>query len=531
MSITWRLLDTGRRTCSKNLALAETIITAGCSDSIPGVLHFFQYTSPCVLVGLYQDTGNEVRIDYCREQEIEVGTRLTGGEAFYCDTSALGWEIAVKRDNQPLSNQVDYIEQKIGAAITLGLNKLGLALRCHSNRIVSDGRELGWIGMTAYRDVIFFQGCIYTNGFNPDIVLRALRYPSEKLQNKQVELFARKYTCLKELVERKFTIDELKQSLSAAVTEVFAVGLLPCTPIETQKMICNTAYAACSLNSGLYSHSRLEKINNNLKYTFKETCKIEISLTADDDFKQITAVSIRGDFFAIPFSVVRELETILLGPVDQLVVKRKIREFFNGSSIYIKGAKAEDFCHAVEAALDKISLINLGICSAAEVNELTVIGDVLAKRTGLDSVGIPLLLPYCAKETGCKFRYSEGCVRCGRCDIGQAFTLADNFGLEPITIQNFEMLEEQLARLKEAGYPFFIGTCCELFSVKHRSDFERIGLPGILINVDNSTCYELGKEQDAYTGKFENQTALKIKLLEKIIGKFIRSGNKEAIRI
>lgn len=136
---------------------------------------------------------------------------------------------------------------------------------------------------------------------------------------------------------------------------------------------------------------------------------------------------------------------------------------------------------------------------------------------------LPLLLPYCAKSPTCKFRYTEGCERCGRCDIGEAFQLAEEYGMEPVTIQNYEMLEQVLQSLKEQGYSTFIGTCCQTFIAKHRHDFERIGLPGVLIDIDNSTCYHQGKNREAHQGTFQSQTRLKLDLLRRVLNKVIVS--------
>jgi lipoate-protein ligase A len=128
-----------------------------------------------------------------------------------------------------------------------------------------------------------------------------------------------------------------------------------------------------------------------------------------------------------------------------------------------------------------------------------------------------LLLPYCAKLPECEYRYQEGCIQCGRCGIGDAFRLAEEHGFTPISIQSYEHLEETLERLKQDGHRAFVGSCCEPFYAKHRDDFERIGLPGILVDVDSSTCYDLGREQDAYAGRFDNQTNLKLDLIERVV--------------
>lgn len=131
------------------------------------------------------------------------------------------------------------------------------------------------------------------------------------------------------------------------------------------------------------------------------------------------------------------------------------------------------------------------------------------------------LLPYCAKSPTCKYRYVEGCERCGGCDIGEAYQLAEEYGMKPVTIQNYEMLENELLKLKGQGVSAFIGTCCQTFLNKHRQDFERIGLPGVLVDIDNSTCYHQGKEKEAHQGTFQNQTRLRLDLLRRVINTLI----------
>jgi lipoate-protein ligase A len=44
------------------------------------------------------------------------------------------------------------------------------------------------------------------------------------------------------------------------------------------------------------------------------------------------------------------------------------------------------------------------------------------------------------------------------------------------------------------------------------------GLPGLLIDIENKTCYELKKENEAYRGGFQEKTELKIDLLKKLLG-------------
>jgi lipoate-protein ligase A len=75
----------------------------------------------------------------------------------------------------------------------------------------------------------------------------------------------------------------------------------------------------------------------------------------------------------------------------------------------------------------------------------------------------------------------------------------------------------ELMQMRAAGEPAYIGCCCQPFFVKHMEDFRRSGVPGILLDIDNTTCYELDQAKRAYAGQFGNQTSLNIGLLHSVL--------------
>ncbi len=75
----------------------------------------------------------------------------------------------------------------------------------------------------------------------------------------------------------------------------------------------------------------------------------------------------------------------------------------------------------------------------------------------------------------------------------------------------------ELRRLKATGTKAFIGCCCQPFFIKHIDDFARAGVPGILLDIDNTTCYELDQAKQAYAGNFTNQTTVNLDLLRAVL--------------
>jgi lipoate-protein ligase A len=86
-----------------------------------------------------------------------------------------------------------------------------------------------------------------------------------------------------------------------------------------------------------------------------------------------------------------------------------------------------------------------------------------------------------------------------------------------VCITSFEDLMVELEKLKASGTEAFIGCCCQPFFIKHMEDFARAGVPGILLDIDNTTCYELDQAKQAYAGSFTSQTEVNLDLLRAVL--------------
>ncbi len=92
-----------------------------------------------------------------------------------------------------------------------------------------------------------------------------------------------------------------------------------------------------------------------------------------------------------------------------------------------------------------------------------------------------------------------------------------------VSIVSFEDLWAELLKMKKNGVEAYIG-CCQPFFAKHVDDFRKSELPGILLDIDNTTCDELDQAREAYAGKFESQTEVDMDLLEKVLEVTSRCG-------
>ena len=496
------------------MALDDAILTAHSRGDAPSTLRFLVFEPHCTLVGYHQAVEQEIRIDYCRDHGIDINRRLTGGGGLYWDAGSLGWEVYAPQGHPAIERDVEAMYAQLCKAAVAALARLGVhAAFRPKNDIEVDGRKISGTGGTSLGGSFMFQGSLLID-FDVNTMLRALRIPTEKLKDKEIDSVKERVTCLRWILGHVPGTDEVKAALVEGFSQALGIHFEPggLTPAEEALLVERLPYFQS--DEWVYGPRRSLSHSNELRALYK--CPgglIRVALVVDQNGRRIQSALITGDFFAYPRRAIFDLEAALKhAPAERGAIERSVRAFFREHEVQIPGITPDDLLYTIFQALDKQHYVEHGI-RPDEVNSVFTVGRSLPEITRSQV----LLLPYCAKLPECEYRYEAGCIQCGGCSIGDAFALAERYGLRPVSIQSYEDLEETLQRLRDEGTESFVGSCCEAFYAKHRDDFERIGLAGILVDVDSSTCYDLGKEESAYAGRFENKTELKMDLLERVV--------------
>jgi lipoate-protein ligase A len=233
---------------------------------------------------------------------------------------------------------------------------------------------------------------------------------------------------------------------------------------------------------------------------------IRISIALDTKTQVINQILITGDFFASPKRAIFDLESLLKNSkASSPGVERIVRSFFADRKPEIPGVKEAHLIQAIEEALQKNDLLSNGF-DEGNASSLPV------QNLQRDKEPEVLLLPTLYQRWAA-FTEEEGFENV----VNAPSVMLRRYLIAIVDVRFSAGLESTLEQLKRSGVRGFIGSCCEPFYGKHRPDFERIGLPGILIDVERSTCYDLGQERKAFKGQFENQTHLNLPLLRKVL--------------
>jgi len=503
-------------TAAENMALDEVLLELKGKGETPNTIHFLQFSPRAVLVGYHQSVEEEVRASYCIANNIQINRRITGGGAIFFDENQLGWEVVCDKNFFDVKIPNPWLFNTLCAPVIKALDMLGLKA-CYRprNDIEIKGRKISGTGGTESDGAFLFQGTMLVD-FDVDTMLRSLKIPVEKLKAKEIDSVKERVTCLNWELGRTPSLEEIKSAIRNGFEKALDIRLEPSGLTDKEKRLFDEKL-------GYY---RSEKWIDLVKPKFKKQEVIQAAYKTDNGLirytivvdkarKRIKDIYITGDFLSFPSRALYDMESRLRGqPLDHDLLREIINRFFAKGLIRIPGMGQEDFMRPLDLALEKIAISDFGI-PLDKCNDISVTNgsfdEILRKGPSV------LLLPYCSKDLECDLRYKKGCRACGDCSIGPSWKMGREHGMKVRCVVSFEDLMFELERMKREEDRAFIGCCCQPFFTKHVTDFEKAGVPGILLNIDSTTCYELDKVKDAYAGEFSSQTCVNLDLLNTVL--------------
>lgn len=515
---TWRLLDMPPMTAAENMALDETLLQLKGESRGPNTLRFLQFSPPAVLVGYHQSVSEEIRTEYCRERGIDINRRVTGGGAIFFDETQLGWEVICHKSLFKVTIPNRRLFQRLCRPVIAALRTLGIQAQFRPrNDIEVNGRKISGTGGTESGEAFLFQGTLLVD-FDVDTMLRALKIPVEKLKAKEVDSVKERVTCLRWELGDIPPLSAVKAALCRAVEQEFDVRLVPGElESEEKRLFAKKLRRFRSpkwIDAIKPKFSRKEAVQSVYKAA---AGMIRFTLVVNLPQRRIKDIYITGDFLSFPNRGLYDLEACLRGaPLDRQALHRTIQQFFESGRIQIPGMDFDDFVKPLDQTLEKIEITKFGI-PLEHCNLISVANgsfeSVVAKSPSV------LLLPYCAKLSDCDQRYLKGCRLCDNspCSIGPAWRMGLRRSMRVVSVTSFEDLWAELLDMQQNGVRAYIGCCCQPFFAKHVDDFQKAGLPGILLDIDNRTCYDLDQAEKAYAGRFESQTRLNLDLLDTVL--------------
>ena len=358
MKPVWRFLDTGSLPAANNMALDRVILTARSRGLVPDTLRLLEFSPPCALIGYHQCVELEIEEEYCREHGIEINRRITGGGAIYLDEGQLGWEIFVHKNTAGIPANLEDMYRLICEGAVEGLRRLGVTARFRpKNDIEVEGRKISGSGGTEFGEAILYHGTLLTD-FDVDTMIRCLKLPVHKLDDKPVSSFRNRVTCLREVLGHLPPLGRIKRTLAEGFAEVLNIGLEPGSLTEGEKLHWSEELPRFRSEEWIRgARPKLQSSTLSVVDLKTRGGLIRVSVLLDRTRRRIKSAFITGDFFAYPERSILDLEAALKdsssSPTDVL---QNVRRFFSDHRVRMPGVEPDDFhralCLAISNAVD-----------------------------------------------------------------------------------------------------------------------------------------------------------------------------------
>jgi lipoate-protein ligase A len=266
-----------------NLAFEEYVLKS--LDPKEGFVLLWQ-NRPSVIIGKFQNTIEEVNLEYVRENNISVVRRITGGGAVYHDLGNLNFSFIEK-------NGTDLIDfRRFSERIAKTLEKLGIQPEISGrNDITIDGKKFSGSAQYQYRGRTLHHGTILYNSVLDD-VQKSLNVKADKIESKGIKSVRSRVTNIADYLPVKVSINEFKNLLLEYLFDEQPVKEYILSPgdLENINKLMTEKYLTWEWNYG-------SSPSYNIKRTGRFTCGgLEILFNVKKGL--IQSCRIYGDFFS-----------------------------------------------------------------------------------------------------------------------------------------------------------------------------------------------------------------------------------------
>ena len=205
------------------MALEKVLLAARADGTVPDTLHFLEFT-PCVLLGYSQSVSEQVNENYCQNHGIEINRRVSGGGCIYMDGGVLGWELIAKKTTPGIPGSLPAMYRELCGAVVMALSGFGIDASYRPLNDVEVGeRKISGTGGSEQDDSFIFHGTVLVD-FDADTMIKALKIPLKRPDDKQVRDLKVRTVCMRESLGYAPPMARVKAGLARAFAEVLNIG-------------------------------------------------------------------------------------------------------------------------------------------------------------------------------------------------------------------------------------------------------------------------------------------------------------------
>ena len=228
----WRFIDHPPRNAYLNMAIDEVLLLTFLEEPI---LRFYQWEKKAISLGVFQAIEEELNLENCQQQKIQIVRRSTGGgTVFHGDNIDFTYSVIF-----PVTDRIKDIKDSykfIHKAIILGLKKLGIAAT-HADEVKNKkevniclvkpteydvmvkNKKIAGAAQRRVEGIILHQGYLSLNNDNLQSLL-----PYDEDSSK--EKFENQSIAIADLTKEKISREIFKEKFKESFVEVLDIKLV-----------------------------------------------------------------------------------------------------------------------------------------------------------------------------------------------------------------------------------------------------------------------------------------------------------------
>lgn len=242
----WRIINSGIATAATNMGIDEAILLAHSAGTVPPTLRFYGWQPAAVSLGYFQRAMSEIDMDRCKERNIDVVRRLTGGRAVLHDAE-LTYSIVVREDYPLIPPTITASYRYFSNGLLTGLEALGIQAKmtvpvaAYGQRkkqpgsaacfdapshyeVTVEGRKLVGSAQVRKNGVILQHGSILLR-FSAEQFVDLLRLPSAEKRVETTAMLKGRATSIEEVLGKSVSWQEVYKPMPKAFATTLGVIL------------------------------------------------------------------------------------------------------------------------------------------------------------------------------------------------------------------------------------------------------------------------------------------------------------------
>jgi len=360
----YRLLDLKLSSYAAATPLTSTLLKLKSAEKIPNTLGLITFERPSACLFYYNDPEKELDLDFCRQKDIQIGRRDTGGSPYWADPGTLIVYFWFNRKQVPGFPETiaEAYRFLIGASAQAISERFGIpAVYRPLNDLEVSGRKVAGHTVTFLGDACRW-GC-GPQVLKPrmDLMSRALKVPPEKFADKEAKTVEARVTNFEELLGRAPSFEEIKQTYVLALERAMEIhfqreGFSP----EEEQLVGEQTTQIFS-EDWLMAMTERRKFGDHLsagwargEHALKVPQGPLIRAIVLMDGKIIRNISLTGSIHCIPVQLVEEMEAGIRGIEGrEEAVSGVIQKLFLRPGVQAAGCSPENFVQAILTAVEK----------------------------------------------------------------------------------------------------------------------------------------------------------------------------------